>query len=113
MSRSRSDMTNPSHKEYYLAKRDDYKNRRKDGFLHPKCYLWVMDEAFDGGLKEIPAQLETLFRGSCGAWGWWPHYHRLERWERKRFITLLTHLFGDEYETHEEAETGTESKEAE
>lgn len=98
MNKSRSDKTNSKRREYYLAKRDDWKNRRMDGFLHPKSYLWVINEAFDGGLKDIPERLLTLFSGACGAWGWRPSVDHLARWERERFDVLLSVLEDGKWE---------------
>lgn len=109
MNKSRSDKS--SFKEYYLGKRIDYRNRRMDGFLHPKCYLWVLEKTFDGGLKDIPSALLALYDGACGAWGWRPHMRRLERWERERFGLLLDLLYGDSWKDPHEASEGTEEQE--
>lgn len=111
MNKSRSDKGESVEKEYYLAKIDDYRNRRIGGFLHPKCYLWVIEKAFDGGLKDIPSKLLELYGGACGAWGWRPHLRRLERWERERFGALLDLLYGDSWKDPQEASEGTGEKE--
>ncbi len=83
---------------------DDKGDNRMAGFLHPKCYLWVINEAFDGGLKDIPGRLLTQFEGACDAWGWRPHIHHLAQWERVRFDALLRELSQDGIFNREEPE---------
>lgn len=65
---------------------------RKNGLLHPKSYLWVINEVFDGGLKDIPDPLYGLYRRACSAWRTYPHYEGLRAWEIKRFQKLLDEI---------------------
>ncbi len=70
------------------------KGERRNGLLHPKSYLWVINEVFDGGLKDIPIRLETLYWNSCKAWKKYPHNDGLAKWEQRRFHKLFCHMLG-------------------
>ena len=71
---------------------------RMRGLLHPKAYLWVINEAFDGGLHPIPFRLEKLFWDSVKVWRWEPVMAEYQAWEYVHYERTLRQLLGDAWE---------------
>lgn len=53
---------------------DDDSRIRVDGYLHPREYLWVMQNKFKPG-EDIPQPLINCYRGAILAWQWFPAIH--------------------------------------